>query len=80
MGLPAGVGVKDGSLYYVPLKKDAITNGPTLWAIDLTKGKKAHRVDAPYPDALGNLALARGMLVTQSVTHIAAFPLTKAKE
>jgi hypothetical protein len=75
MGLPAGVGVKDGSLYYVPLKRDAITDGPTIWAIDLATGTKARRVQVPNPDALGNLAMHRGMFVSQSVTHIAAFPL-----
>ena len=78
-GLPAGVGVLDGSLYYLPLKRDAVTDRPTLWAIDLAKGKKAHRLDMPYPDALGNLALHRGMFVSQSVTHVAAFPLTVKK-
>jgi hypothetical protein len=75
MGLPAGLGVKDGSLYYVPLKRDVITDGPTIWAIDLAKGTKARRVQVPHLDALGNLALHRGMFVSQSVTHIAAFPL-----
>jgi outer membrane protein assembly factor BamB len=65
---PAGIGVMDGSLYYLPLKK-------TIWAIDLAKGTKAHQLQAPYPDALGNLALHRGLIVSQSVTHIAAFPL-----
>ena len=75
LGLPAGVGVRDGSLYYVPIKRDVSTAGPTIWAIDLVKGTKVRRVDVPHPAALGNLALHRGMLVTQSVTHIAAFPL-----
>ena len=46
------------------------------WAIDVAKGKKVRRVDVPHPDALGNLVLHRGLLVSQSVTHIAAFPLT----
>ena len=75
MGLPAGVGVKDGATYYLPLKVDADTKGPTLWAIDLAKGKKVERLAVPYPDALGNLALHRGLFVSQSVTHVAAFPL-----
>jgi hypothetical protein len=71
-GLPAGVGVKDGATYYLPLKRD---DGPTIWAIDLVKGTKARALKTPYPDALGNLILHRGMFVSQSVTHIAAFPL-----
>jgi outer membrane protein assembly factor BamB len=75
MGLPAGIGVKDGSLYYVPLKRDVIAEGPAIWAIDIAKGTKARRVHVPHPDALGNLALHRGMFVSQSITHIAAFPL-----
>lgn len=75
LGLPAGIGVQDGSLYYVPLKHDAIAKAPTIWAIDLAKGMKARRVDVPYPDALGNLALDRRLFVSQSATHIAAFPL-----
>ncbi len=76
MGVPAGVGVKDGSLYYLPLRKDAVNNAPTIWAIDLDKCEKARRVNVPHPDALGNLALHRGMVVSQSATHIAAFPVS----
>jgi hypothetical protein len=66
MGLPAGVGVKEGEKYYLPLQKDAIA-----------KGGKLHRVPMPHPEALGNLALHRGLLVSQSVTHIAAFPVSE---
>jgi outer membrane protein assembly factor BamB len=78
LGQPAGVGVMDGSLYYLPIKDDA--KGPSIWEIDIVKGKKVRRIEVPHPDALGNLALHRGMLVSQSVTHIAAFPLeAKAK-
>jgi outer membrane protein assembly factor BamB len=73
LGQPAGVGVRDGSLYYVPIKDDP--KGPSIWAIDLVIGTKVRRVNVPSPDALGNLALHRGLLVSQSVTHIAAFPL-----
>ena len=76
MGLPAGVGVKVDSIYYVPLKRDSSTAGPTIWGIDLAKGQKARRVEMPYPDALGNLVLHRGLFVSQSATHIAAFPLS----
>lgn len=75
MGQPAGVGVRDGSLYYVPLQRDTLREMPSIWAIDLAKGKKARRVQVPEPDALGNLAIHRGLIVTQSATHIAAFPL-----
>jgi outer membrane protein assembly factor BamB len=79
MGAPAGVGVRAEARYYLPLKKDAINEAPTIWAIDLAKGSKAHRVAVPHPESLGNLALHRGMLVSQSVTHMAAFPQTTAK-
>jgi outer membrane protein assembly factor BamB len=72
VGQPAGVGVNDGPLYYLPIKDG---KGPAIWEIDIVKGKKVRRLDVPHPDALGNLALHRGMLVSQSVTHIAAFPL-----
>jgi outer membrane protein assembly factor BamB len=75
LGQPAGVGVKDGGLYYVPLQRDVVNEGRTIWALDITKGTKARRVQPPHAEALGNLALFRGMLVTQSATHIAAFPL-----
>ncbi|MBI3822227.1 MAG: PQQ-binding-like beta-propeller repeat protein [Planctomycetes bacterium] len=75
LGPPAGVGVKDGAIYYVPLKRDVVLEVPTIWGIDLVKGTKARRVEVPHKDALGNLALHRGMFVSQSATHIAAFPL-----
>jgi hypothetical protein len=75
VGVPAGVGVLDGAQYLVPLRRSATTNGPTIWGIDVAKGTKVRRVDVPHPDAIGNLALHRGMLVSQSATHIAAFPL-----
>jgi outer membrane protein assembly factor BamB len=73
----AGLGVKDGATYYLPIREGAKKKGATILAIDLAKGKVDRRIDVPYPDALGNLILHRGMLVTQSVTHIAAFPLEK---
>lgn len=79
MGSPAGVGVKDGALYYLPLKKDAINDAATIWAIDLAKGTKAQRVPVPHAEALGNLALHRGLLISQSVTQVAAFPLGQQK-
>lgn len=79
MGLPAGVGVKDGSLYYLPLRRDAETEKPALWAMDLVKGTKVRRIEVPHPEALGNLALHRGLFVSQSVTHVAAFPLPVKK-
>jgi len=71
-GLTAGVGVRDGATYYLPLKR---ADGPTIWVIDLTKGTKTRALKVPHADALGNLILHRGMFVSQSVTHIAAFPL-----
>ena len=45
-----------------------------VW-FDLAKGGKLHRVPVPHLEALGNLALHRGLLVSQSVTYIAAFPV-----
>jgi outer membrane protein assembly factor BamB len=80
IGEPAGLGVKDGTTYYVPIRQDAGKKAPAIRAIDLVNGKIGHRLDVPNPYAVGNLILHRGMLVSQSVTHIAAFPLeAKAK-
>ena len=74
--MPAGVGVLHGANYFLPLRQSANKTGPAIWSINLAAGKQEKdRVHVPHADALGNLALHRGMLISQSVTHIAAFPL-----
>jgi hypothetical protein len=73
-GLPAGVGALWKQHYYLPLRRGADNAQPALAVIDVVAGKQVAAVAVPYPDALGNLLIHRGLLISQSATHIAAMP------
>jgi outer membrane protein assembly factor BamB len=69
-GLPCGQGVAGPDVYYLPLAKGEIC------VIDLAKGRiKAHIRSHRKDVALGNLVFHDGYMLSQSATHIAAYPL-----
>jgi outer membrane protein assembly factor BamB len=71
-GLPAGLGIASGKLYYLPLQKGDV------WAIDMTKGEVVASANG-QPGAAGNLLFHDGELLSQSVTAVAAYPQLRAK-
>ena len=72
-GVPSGRGTALGNIYYLPIRR-----GITL--IDIAKGKILQTVDAAAGDLPGNLLIHQDMLISQSATHIAAYPLRAGKK
>ncbi len=78
-GLPSGYGTIRGNILYLPLKTAAATHGPEVCALDLDAGRiLAHsrprkRADGSLP-LPGNLLDADGIVISQTVTAITAYP------
>ncbi|MEX2285889.1 MAG: PQQ-binding-like beta-propeller repeat protein, partial [Planctomycetaceae bacterium] len=67
-GTPSGFGVAVGSHYYLPL------NSGQLWTIDLADGHVLSKLKARETlRPMGNLAMARGMLISQDALGVTAF-------
>ncbi|MSQ93449.1 MAG: hypothetical protein EXR98_02710 [Gemmataceae bacterium] len=67
--LPSGQGVASKGIYYLPLKKGEIL------AVDIKKGEvRAHNRAAVAGAAPGNLVFYEGMVLTQTVNEVIAYP------
>src|SRR5207244_3815058 len=72
--LPSGQGVASKGIYYLPLKKGEIL------AVDIAKGEiKAHNRAATPGTAPGNLIFYEGMVLSQTVTEVMAYPQLTAR-
>lgn len=72
--LPSGQGVASKGIYYLPLKKGEIL------AVDIVKGEiKAHNRAANAGAAPGNLVFYENMVLSQTVTEVAAYPQLSAR-
>jgi hypothetical protein len=71
---PSGRGTSLGNIYYLPIRRPGIT------LIDIAKGKILETVDAAAGDLPGNLLIHQDILISQSATHIAAYPLRTGKK
>jgi tetratricopeptide (TPR) repeat protein len=75
-GLPAGLGAGSGDVYYLPLQRGAVC------AVDVRQGRivgeaethKTGATPAGSRPALGNLLFHEGVLVSQGLTAVAAYP------
>ncbi|HMF16298.1 MAG TPA: PQQ-binding-like beta-propeller repeat protein [Gemmataceae bacterium] len=72
-GVPSGRGTALGNIYYLPIRRG-------IMLIDIAKGKILQTVDAAAGDLPGNLLIHQDMLISQSATHIAAYPLKATKK
>jgi hypothetical protein len=79
-GVPCGQGAAQGNIYYLPLRKSAATGKPGIALIDIARGKILETVDTVDGELLGNLLIHQDMLISQSATHIAAYPLRAIKK
>ncbi|GIW79546.1 MAG: hypothetical protein KatS3mg105_1353 [Gemmatales bacterium] len=75
-GLPSGQGVATGGLYFLPLKSSPRSNQTEVCAIDLASGHIVARARRRSGDGItpGNLLFHNGVLVSQSLAEVAAFP------
>ena len=72
--MPSGQGVASKGVYYLPLKRGEIV------AIDIKKGEvRAHNRAAVAGSAPGNLVFYEGMVLTQTVTDVIAYPQLSAR-
>jgi outer membrane protein assembly factor BamB len=84
-GMPCGQGVACNGIYYLPVRDKGKL--PEIVTIDLAQGRvKAHnpfRTKADPRDlpglGLGNLLFHEGALLSQSATHVAAYPRLDVK-
>ena len=79
-GIPSGKGASHANVYYLPLRKSASSGKPGISLIDIAKGKILQTVDAADGELPGNLLIHQDMLISQSATHIAAYPLRAGKK
>jgi outer membrane protein assembly factor BamB len=78
-GMPSGRGIAADNLYYLPLKVGAATKGPEVCVIDLTKGQVVTHVRSQNKEPPGNLLFFEDKLLSQTATHLLAYPQLKAK-
>jgi outer membrane protein assembly factor BamB len=72
-GVPAGQGVAAEGVYYLPQK------GGEVCAIDIERGQIRARIRSRNKgEELGNLIFHADHLLSQSATHVAAFPLLRS--
>jgi putative pyrroloquinoline-quinone binding quinoprotein len=79
-GVPSGKGTAQGNIYYLPLRKSASSAKPGISLVDIAKGKVLQTVDSPEGELPGNLLIHQDMLISQSATSIAAYPLGAGKK
>ena len=79
-GFPSGKGASQGNFYYLPLRKSASSGKRGISLIDIAKGKILQTVGAADGKLPGNLLIHQDMLISQSATHIAAYPLRAGKK
>jgi outer membrane protein assembly factor BamB len=75
-GVPSGMGVAAGNVYYLPMRLSAETKEAGICAINIAKGRIVATVNSGK-EAPGNLVLHDGQLLSQTATAITAFPLRK---
>jgi hypothetical protein len=75
-GTPSGQGVAVGGVYYLPLRSGSLSKEPEVCALNLNMGKVQARV--PAKQVPGNLVFLDGVVVSQSVSTITAYPQVPA--
>src|SRR5262249_30650009 len=83
-GMPSGRGVASDNIYYLPLKTThtAPQNDPEpgVLAIDMNRGAIQSFTRSRKKEVPGNLLFYEGKMLSQSATHVAAYPQLKIKK
>jgi outer membrane protein assembly factor BamB len=72
---PTGQGVASGDVYYLPVAATGESKKPAVLAVSITKGTIARSIE--LDKAPGNLVLADGLLLSQSLDAITAYSPAK---
>jgi outer membrane protein assembly factor BamB len=78
-GLPSGRGVAEGAVYFLPLKEAGPTGEPEVCAIDVEHGRVIARTPSRGKELPGNLLFHDGVVVSQTVAEVVAYPQVKVK-
>jgi outer membrane protein assembly factor BamB/tetratricopeptide (TPR) repeat protein len=78
-GLPSGQGLAHGGIFYLPLRDGAESHEPEICAIDVTKGAITGRIKALKNDVPGNLIGYQGMVLSQTLNGVTAYPQAGAE-
>jgi hypothetical protein len=78
-GMPSGRGIVADNRYYLPLKSAAESRKPEVCIIDMTNGKivahaRPSKIEVERDIVPGNLLFFGDRLLSQSATHIIAYP------
>lgn len=76
-GVPSGLGIAAGNLYYLPLKEEINAKQPGVCVLDPVQGHIVLHSRAPKQEAPGNLLFHDGLLLSQTVGELTAFPPAK---
>jgi outer membrane protein assembly factor BamB/tetratricopeptide (TPR) repeat protein len=87
VGLPSGQGaasaLKPGEpgdlIYYLPLKKAALSGEPEVCAINVDKGVVHAHTKSRKKDVPGNLLFHEGEMISQTMTEVVAYPQLEVK-
>jgi len=77
VGLPAGIGVADGKIYYLPVQSGLWDKEPCICPVDLDRGVIREPALLSYGELPGNLVLHRDALLSQTVLTLTAYPRAK---
>lgn len=72
-GMPAGLGVAAGDLYYLPLKTSVSDKSPALAALDVARGTVGARAAVGRGELPGNLVLSAGGIVSQTALTVTLY-------
>jgi len=84
-GKPSGQGTWCGPIYYLPLRSAPANPKPAIYALDVNAGSVVARYELgtiarhERGEAPGNLVLADGEILSQTLTGLTAFPQAKLK-
>lgn len=83
-GMPSGRGVASDNIYYLPLRTTHTAPQsdpePGVLAIDMNRGAIQSFTRSRKKEVPGNLLFYEGKMLSQSATHVVAYPQLKIKE
>jgi len=73
-GVPSGIGIASKDVYYLPIRQDPKTRQPGICLIDLNAGRVLATTQSRKKEVPGNLLFYEGDVLSQTLTHAAAYP------
>jgi outer membrane protein assembly factor BamB len=77
-GLPSGQGIATDSAFYLPLKEGP-GHEPEVCVIDIERGRDVAHLKSRKKEIPGNLIFSEGVVISQTVEEIAAYPQLRTR-